>query len=248
MLCLHFYDEIIHWKLEYDDLRRHNKALTSKEDIDDKYYGEVFKVDGIPFKCSFDLNSKLYGEPGFNALSFHAFLSKNVEKMKVYIESYCKQNRAEHKVNTSFYNSSHFFLSAFGGDEESEELQAEWVNSTHFMKLDWRDWESLDFRYHIEILSIAYSDRSDYFKQIRMRRKSRFRWYVDGALMAECRTAIASQMFFSDTFDDENNNWCLRLQPMGRDLTLQMDQRHVVVSLELLRKRGGRRRRRYVGG
>ena len=220
MICLYFYDEILHWNIQSADLRKHNEAADGRDIDDDKYYGDVFEIDGVRFKCSFDLNSKLYGQPGCNALTFHALLTENVRTLTVYQESYCKQNKAEHKIISEFCNNSHlgWFL-----DEGAE---SEWSASTHHMKLDWRDWESVDFRYHVEVLSIEYADRRTYFKQIRMKKKTKFQWQIDGELLEECRNAGDRSIFYSDSFDEENNNWCLRLQPMAKDEDEEVEGRN----------------------
>lgn len=251
-LVLLYYDEIMHWKIEKEDLKQHEKLLRIKckiknininnnnnKNIDDKYYGHTFFVENIQIKCSFDLNSRLYGKPGFNSFTFHVFLPFYVKKCILYLESYCAQNRAEFKNRATFINhtisSPDMQMFEFFNNKKAENV---WCDTTHYMKLNWNDWNNLDFNYHIDILSIIYANnyQKNYFKNIKMPKYVQFKWYIDGKFMEECQNAIGSQIFFSDTFDSISNNWCLRLQPMGSSLEMKTKDRKCLLSLKLLMK------------
>merc|ERR1712060_407461 len=90
--------ETMHWVIDTDEIAILQKSwhVGNKEfEAEPPFFGPEFEVENIRFKCELDWNSRYYGTEGFNALRFHASMPKDVHSLSVYIESYCKENKAE---------------------------------------------------------------------------------------------------------------------------------------------------------
>lgn len=244
-LLLLYYDEIMHWRIDNEEIKHHSNQFNFDEESsnsmeDDKYYSDEFKINSLKMKCSLDCFSRLFGKPGFNSFSFHVYLPFYVQQCELYIESYCSQNDAEYKNTSTFCNYTTISYSNDNEDESDQEPPDNiWQDSTHYMKLDWTEHQYIDFNYHIDVLSITYTkkhNQANYFKHIGMKKHTSFKWYIDGEFMTECRNAIGSQIFFSETFDESNNNWCLRLKPMGSSIDMNDKDRKCSLYLNLLKK------------
>ena len=145
----------------------------------------------------------------------------NVNSVKIYTEVYCHELDARWKQSKMFHRHPI--------DEKDIDLL---LKKQDFIMRDNMNKAFIGSRF--DILSIEYNDHTpNYYKQICIKKQSKFIWNMDEQLIAKFRDYVPRQLLLSETFDEVNNNWGLWMIPMGLDSRLPMDERYVTVELLL---------------
>eukprot|EP01083_Nonionella_stella_P046900 125591_1 len=209
-ICGIYYDEVQHWTIENEQLETANPEL----------YTDIFVIDDIQMKCSIHPNKTDQD----TVFSLHIFLPKGVERIVVYSELFCTENDAHFRYVVPYI-------------KQLWNIFDDWHYYEYIMYLKCKEFESINLSYYVEILSISYNNgTASYFKPIKMKKKLRFKWDFDEAMVKKFRKADTRQMFLSETFDEYNNNWGLWIIPMDYVYDNSTDQKRVQLALTLYRR------------
>eukprot|EP01084_Bolivina_argentea_P096993 174342_1 len=224
-MCIVYYDEVIYWKIHINkgNNNNHKQNLNiSSEDKDEDndnnlLYGDIFTMNQIIFKCSFQPSPSFY-ENKYSFMYLNALLPDNVQEIKVYSEVFCAEIDALFRLNVNFnsFSSTNVWL--------SEQYTFDSLNQ----------YDDIFIGCYFEIVSIKYSDNTPpFYKPIYMKKETHFQWNIDKTLLEKLKSAIPRQIFFSDTFDEINNNWGLWLIPMGEVSDVELEDRNALLLLRL---------------
>eukprot|EP01083_Nonionella_stella_P151676 485070_1 len=216
-LCLTFYDEVSHWIIYSKDLIKCEQQRT---------FGKIFACHGVHMRCSFSTDAHLLNDQfksPVGRLNLHVD-QKDIESFKLYVTVFCPQNDAHFK---RVITNKHI--------EQRWENSASWSSTEFPMLLDCNDVDRIDIYYHIDMLSIKYKNEKEYHKPISIKRDVQFTWHLNGVLLHQMRNSACRQMFYSQPFDEDNQNWALCLFPKGLCLDAQDENRKSVLVLRLFK-------------
>eukprot|EP01083_Nonionella_stella_P151675 485069_1 len=216
-LCLTFYDEVFHWIIYSKDLIKCEQQRT---------FGKIFACHGVHMRCSFTTDSHSWSHQfasPIGRLNLHVD-QKDIESFKLYVTVFCPQNDAHFKrVITNDHLAQRY-----------DDLDC-WPSNEFPMLLDCNEVDRIGIHYHIDMLSIKYRNENEYHKSISIKRNVQFVWHLNGVLLHQMRNSACRQMFYSQPFDEDNQNWALCLFPMGLDLAAQDEDRKSVLVLRLFK-------------
>ena len=204
-ICVLYYDDVIYWKVEGQQLKQLRKLRKGKTLWYNK--GEIIE-HGIKLINGLKTSGKLERQNGFVQFLLSAsHIPLEIEKAWIYVVLYCKETKYETRTTKIFTK-----------DDNSQRWAAK-----NMLLADYKNVKSLTFGCQVKVQHIKYREEqihrninnSRYYSddRIKIDKFSNYAWYIEGSRLSQFKNCKFGQHFYSPNFNHES--FCIAASPKG---------------------------------